>query len=289
MKFSVIIPTLNAGAQLEVLLCRLEDQTVQPDEIIVVDSASEDDTLSIASAHPLVQVLSIQRSDFDHGGTRDMALRRCRGEAVLFLTQDALPTDERYIERLTAPFADERVAAVGGRQIAYPDARPFERAVRAFNYPAADRVWDSGDIARLGVRAYLISDVCSAYRRSAYLAAGGFDHPIKTNEDMLMAQKLLRAGHRLAYSGSASVFHSHHFTLKQEYRRNRLIGWTMKHYEDRFANAEEMGEGVKLALAVVRTLVREGHVWECVPFAFNCAARLLGNRAGRHAAGKERA
>ena len=289
MTISVIIPTLNAGTQLEALLRSLEGQTVCPDEIIIVDSQSQDSTVSIASAHPLVRVIPIQRSEFDHGGTRDLALRQSAGDLVLFMTQDALPTDEHYIEHLAAPFADERIAAAGGRQIAYPHARPFEKAVRAYNYPENDRVWSAADITRLGVRAYLISDVCSAYRRSAYLAAGGFDHPIMTNEDMLMAQKLLDAGHCLAYCGSASVYHSHHFTLKQEYKRNRLIGWTMKHYEERFAHAEEMGEGVKLAVNVVKSLLRQGHVWECVPFAFNCAARLLGNRAGRRAAGKEMA
>ena len=245
--------------------------------------------IAAASAHALVQVISIQRSDFDHGGTRDMTLQQSSGDVVLFMTQDALPTDAHYIENLIAPFSDEQVAAVGGRQIAYPDARPFEKAVRSFNYPAADRVWDKADIARLGVRAYLISDVCAAYRRSAYLAVGGFDHPIMTNEDMLMAQKLLQAGYKLAYSGGASVYHSHHFTLRQEYKRNHLIGWTMKHYEERFGHAEEMGEGVKLAVNVVKSLLKQGHVLECIPFAFNCAARLLGNRAGRRAAGKEMA
>ena len=289
MKISVIIPTLNGEKQLDQLLCSLEGQSVQPDEIIVVDSASTDGTIAAASAHALVQVISIQRSDFDHGGTRDMALQQSSGDVVLFMTQDALPTDAHYIENLIAPFSDEQVTAVGGRQIAYPDARPFEKAVRSFNYPAADRVWDKADIARLGVRAYLISDVCAAYRRSAYLAVGGFDHPIMTNEDMLMAQKLLQAGYKLAYSGGASVYHSHHFTLRQEYKRNHLIGWTMKHYEERFGHAEEMGEGVKLAVNVVKSLLKQGHVLECIPFAFNCAARLLGNRAGRRAAGKEMA
>lgn len=289
MHISLVIPTLNGGKQLDRLLCSLEKQTLVPDEILVVDSASEDDTVSIASQHALVRVISIQRSDFDHGGTRDLALRQSSGDFVLFMTQDALPTDERYIEHLVAPFANESIAAVGGRQVAYPDARPYEQAVRAFNYPTSERVWDGTDIARLGVRAYLISDVCAAYRRSAYLAVGGFDHPIMTNEDMLMAQKLLQAGYKLAYSGNASVYHSHHFTLRQEYRRNHLIGWTMKHYEERFGHAEEMGEGVKLAVNVVKSLIKQGHVLECIPFAFNCAARLLGNRAGRHAAGKEMA
>ena len=39
------------------------------------------------------------------------------------------------LEQLLAPLADPAVAAVGGRQIARPEARPYERLVRTFNYP----------------------------------------------------------------------------------------------------------------------------------------------------------
>ena len=278
---SVIIPTLNAREQIEGLLGALKGQTRAPDEIIVVDSQSEDGTADAVRAVGGVRVLSVQRSAFDHGGTRDWALRLSVGDFVVFMTQDALPADERCLENLLAPFEDERIAAAGGRQIARPDARPFERLVRASNYPAESRTWDAGDIGRLGVRAFLISDVFAAYRRSAYVAAGGFDHPILTNEDMLMAQKLLQAGHRIAYRGDAAVYHSHRLTLRQEYRRNYIVGRTMKRYEERFAHVSEMGEGVALARRVMAGLLREGELGECCCFAANCAARLLGNRAGR--------
>lgn len=285
---SVIIPTLNAGDCIKKLLKSLQSQTILPDEIIVVDSQSEDDTVVAAASVPGVRVISIERASFDHGGTRDMALRQSQGEFVVFMTQDAQPTDEHCLERLLEPFKQERVAAVGGRQIAWPDARPFERLVRENNYPAQDRMWDASDIGRLGVRAYTISDVCAAYRRSAYLQSGGFDCPILTNEDMLMAERLLHAGYALAYSAGAAVYHSHHFSLRQEYARNYIIGRTMKRYEERFEHVDETGEGIALVEKTMRELLRNGHVLECFFFAANCAARLLGNRMGKRRETKER-
>lgn len=282
MKISVIIPTLNAGRQIEALIERLGKQSVKPDEILVVDSQSQDDTCARAQAAG-ARVIPILRKDFDHGGTRDLALRESCGDIVLFMTQDALPVDGDFIKNLIAPLEEAAVAAVGGRQVAYPDARPFEKAVRARNYPDMQRVWGAEDIERLGVRAFLISDVCAAYRRAAYLAVGGFDHPILTNEDMLMAERLLHAGYRLAYQGNARVYHSHRFTLAQEYRRNYIIGQTMKRYEERFEHVGEMGTGAKLAKDVLFDLVRGGHLIECFCFAANCAARLAGNRMGRRA------
>lgn len=283
MSVSVIIPTLNAGERIDRLLDAVAKQTLSPEEIIVVDSQSDDGTASRAAAHPRVRVVPIARGAFDHGGTRDMALRLSHGDFVVFLTQDALPVGNDCLERLMAPFKDPGVAAVGGRQIAYPEARPFERMIRAHNYPAESRVWRAEDISRLGVRAYLISDVCAAYRREAYLSVGGFDHPIMTNEDMLMAQKLLGAGFALAYSAEAAVYHSHRLTWRQEFRRNWVIGRTMKRYERRFQCGSEMSEGITLVKSVLAQLMENGQLAECAGFCLNCSARLLGNRLGRWA------
>jgi len=281
VSISIIIPTLNAGGHIERLLNVLLRQKRKADEIIVVDSQSQDDTVSIVSRYEGVRLIEIERSAFDHGGTRDMALRESKGDFVLFLTQDALPEDEWYISRLLAPFEDPAVAAVGGRQKPYDDARPFERAVREHNYPADSCVWTAEAIGSMGVRAFLISDCCSAYRREAYLAVGGFDHPIMTNEDMLIAEKLLHAGYKLAYCGDAAVLHSHNMTLKQQYKRNYIVGRTMKRYEERFECVKETGTGAQLALAVFKRLLREWELIECICFAADCAARLLGNRIGR--------
>ena len=285
--YSVVIPTLNAGERLLPLLDALKAQSLPPERIVVVDSESEDGTAERARGVDGVWVTEIRRAAFDHGGTRDMALRACESEFVVFMTQDAMPVDNACMEKLLAPFDDARVAAVGGRQIAYPDARPFEKLIRANNYPAENRTWGREDIPALGVRAFLISDVCAAYRRADYLAVGGFDHPILTNEDMLMAQKLLEAGRRIAYSGDAAVYHSHNFTLRQEYRRNYIIGQTMKRYEARFAYVSEMKKGTELAKNVLLELLKHGQVGECFCFAANCAARLLGNRMGRRAESKK--
>jgi rhamnosyltransferase len=288
MKISVIIPTLNAEKQIAPLLQQLKGQTLPPDEILVVDSQSEDQTAKIAAENG-ARVIPILRKEFDHGGTRHMALQSCSGDIVLFMTQDAIPADKEYIANLTAPFQNPCVGAAGGRQVAREGARPYEQAVREYSYPAEDRLWSGEDIHRLGVKAFLISDVCSAYRRSAYEKAGGFENPILTNEDMLMAAQLLRSGYSLAYAGRAAVRHSHSYTLGQEYRRNFLIGRFMQRYQERLCNVKETGEGIRLVKYVLKKLLKKGRIWESLCFCMNCAARLLGNRAGRHEEKKQQA
>lgn len=281
MRIAVIIPTYNAGAFLEPLLESLRAQTLAA-EIVVVDSGSTDDTVTVAQRFaPHVCVRQIPHEQFDHGGTRDAALRQTDADAVVFLTQDVLPTDERLLEKLVAPLDDLQVAAAFGRQVARADAPAYERLIREFNYPAQGRVWNAADIDRLGVKAYFFSDVCAVYRRSAYEAVGGFDAPLTTNEDMLMAAKLLKAGFALAYAADACVWHSHRLTLGQDYRRNKAIGYEMERYRDRLADAHTNREGVRMVRAVSVGLLRALRVGSLAAFAAHCAARLAGNRRGR--------
>lgn len=286
---SMVLPTLNGERELPALLDCLAGQTCPADEILVVDSASDDRTSEVARAYHGVRVIEIERSNFNHGLTRDLALRKTTGDYVAFLTQDALPADDCYLENLVAPLnADPKVALVSGRQLPRNDARRFEQLVREFNYPEESHVRTLDDLPRLGIKTYFASDVCSCYRRSAYIEVGGFDE-VKTNEDMLMAARLLKAGYKVAYAADAKVVHSHNLTPVEQYRRNKAVGEFLAEYEEELAAPDEVGEGSRLAKSVLGTLLHEGRPGEAAAFAADCAARLAGNRAGRRTcSGRER-
>lgn len=284
MKISLVILTLDAGEEIGNLLKRLLAQTVVPNEILVVDSASTDNTVSIAKEYPGVRVLSIERKDFNHGLTRDMALREATGDIVCFMTQDAVPANDKFVENLIAPIlSDGEIAISSGRQLPKADARRFEQLVRAFNYTDVSYVRSKADVSKLGIKTYFATDVCAAYRRSQYLELGGFG---KTNmsEDMLMAAKAINAGYKVAYAANAEVYHSHNLTLKEQYRRNYAIGVFLETNKDVVKCESEVGEGSKLVKSVSKSLISEGNIPELFAFGFDCAARLLGNRAGRRLA-----
>lgn len=288
MEISVIIPTLNAEHEIDGLLIALEHQSIQPVDILIVDSASEDKTIELVRQHKRVRLLKIDRQDFNHGTTRDMALRESRGDFVCFLTQDAVPVSDDYLERLVAPMVDDSdIALVSGRQLPKADARRFEQLVRDFNYPDAPSVRSKGDLEKFGIKTFFASDTCSAYRRTAYLECGGFDH-VNTNEDMLMAAKFIASGLKVAYEPRAEVYHSHNLTPFQQFARNRAVGFFLETHADNLMHASEIGEGGRLVKAVSSQLLREGNLVEFIAFGVDCCARLLGNRAGRRAARNER-
>lgn len=288
MDVSVIIPTLNAEHEIEDLLAALERQSLRPMEILVVDSASDDDTVSLVKMHEGIRLLQIERCDFNHGATRDMALRATTGDFVCFLTQDALPASDAYLERLVTPMVgDPSIALVSGRQLPKADARRFEQLVRSFNYPDSPSVRSKSDLNKCGIKTFFALDSCSAYRRTAYLDCGGFEY-VNTNEDMLMAARFVASGLKVAYEPDAEVYHSHNLTPSQQFARNRAVGMFLESHSDDLMHASEIGEGGRLVKAVSSQLLREGNLTEFIAFGVDCCARLLGNRAGRRAARKER-
>ncbi|MDB1866758.1 glycosyltransferase family 2 protein [Collinsella aerofaciens] len=288
MDVSVIIPTLNAEHEIEDLLAALERQSLRPMEILVVDSASDDDTVPLVKMHEGIRLLQIERCDFNHGATRDMALRATTGDFVCFLTQDALPASDAYLERLVTPMVgDPSIALVSGRQLPKADARRFEQLVRSFNYPDSPSVRSKSDLNKCGIKTFFASDSCSAYRRTAYLDCSGFEY-VNTNEDMLMAARFVASGLKVAYEPGAEVYHSHNLTPSQQFARNRAVGMFLESHSDDLMHASEIGEGGRLVKAVSSQLLREGNLTEFIAFGVDCCARLLGNRAGRRAARKER-
>lgn len=279
--FSVIIPTLNAEAELSNLLSKLCRQEWIPNEILVVDSSSEDRTSEIARSFPLVRFQRIDRLDFNHGGTRDWAFRNTSGDFVLYLTQDALPENDFYTRNILEPFDDPRVALVTGRQIPKRDARRYVQLVQEYNYPETSNTRGLSDLTSMGIKALFCSDTCSAYRRSALQEVGGIPNPCATNEDMLAAARLMKKGWMIRYEARARVVHSHNLTPSEQYRRNRLIGRFLIQYGEELSVASEVGEGLSLVQRVASRLVAEGHPIELMSFGVDCLARLLGNLAGK--------
>ena len=287
MSISVIIPTLNAERDLAGLIEKIRAQRVpEPVEIIVVDSESADRTAEIGREAG-AKVLSVARKEFDHGGTRDMALKTSAGDIVVFLTQDAVPANIYFLENLIRPLEDERVAVVTGRQLPKSNAFPMEKLVREFNYPSESHIRSEEDVERMGIKAFFCSDVCAAYNRKIYLAIGGFEHPLKTNEDMFYAAEAIRKGYRVAYAADAMVFHSHNFTPKEQYARNRIQGFEIERHRSLLGEVSQESEGMKLVKYVSSGLLRQGQIKPVFRFGMDCCARLLGSRAGRKQALRE--
>src|SRR5450759_2423090 len=122
---SVIIPTLNAEEYLRGLFQSLRNQSTKVDEVIVVDSSSDDNTVALATSLEAT-VIVVKRDEFDHGATRTIAGKRAKGEILIYLTQDVLLVNDYSIEYLVKPlYAYKDIGAAYGRQLPCQDASPY--------------------------------------------------------------------------------------------------------------------------------------------------------------------
>lgn len=108
---TVAIPTFNAASCLLETLDSVAAQTVPPDEVIVVDDASRDETLAIAHDHPVVTRV-IRRANGGTCAARNDAIEAASGDLVMTLDQDDL-WDPRYVERMSGLMAANPEAPSG--------------------------------------------------------------------------------------------------------------------------------------------------------------------------------
>ena len=112
-KIEVIIPAYRPGREFEKLIRRLKKQTCLPDTIHVINTISEQVPAKFCMEQG-VRVTHIEKAQFDHGGTRDMGIRQSDADIVVFMTQDAVPADERMTEELLKPFFEDFCGAKAG-------------------------------------------------------------------------------------------------------------------------------------------------------------------------------
>jgi rhamnosyltransferase len=275
---SVVIPTYNAGRAFDRLLTSLKGQTV-PVEIVVIDSSSTDDTLQIVLSHGL-QPIRIDRSSFNHGATRNLAIRRSRGDIIVLMTQDALLQGDRAIEYLVEPLSDPHIVAAYGRQVPREDAQLREKFARIFNYPDDAQVKDASQIPVLGIKTFFFSNVFSAIRRREFEEAGGFPEGLIMFEDILFAARLILKGYRIAYVPEAKVLHSHNYNWREIFCRYLDAGISFKRnpWFIQYASGEK--EGLKFLKEEIAYLVRRRAYGEVMYALAEAMGKYSGYKVG---------
>jgi O-antigen biosynthesis alpha-1,3-rhamnosyltransferase len=274
----VVIPTYNAGPQLLACLRPLLASPLKA-QILVVDSSSRDGTAQLA-INMGVEVISIPQHEFNHGATREMARHRVGGEIVVMLTQDAILTSPDSLRQIVAAFDDPAVVAAYGRQLPRADAKPIGAHARLFNYPQLTRIKARSDAGELGIKTAFLSNSFAAYRQSALDAVGGFPGNVIMGEDIFAAARLLLAGGKVAYVAEATVFHSHDYSVLEEFRRYFDIGvfFQREHWiVEAFGRGES--EGKRFVLSEFRYLLT--HASHLIPSAMlRTVTKYLGYRLG---------
>lgn len=282
MKYYIAVPTYNGGKIWKEVITSIKKYAPQNLYVLVIDSNSKDDTAANALAAGF-DVDTINGADFNHGGTRNIAVEKAQHEhdIIIFMTQDAIPQQDFIINIIDA-FKDEKVACAYGRQLPHVDANPLASHARYYNYPTKDYVCGYEDIPEMGIKTVFMSNSFSAYRISAFEKLGGFPSNTILCEDMYFTAKAVKAGFKVAYTANAVVRHSHNYTPMEEFKRYFDIG--VFHADEPWIREEfggAGGEGKRFILSELKYLLKSAPLW--IPLALiNNFMKILGYKIGQN-------
>ena len=201
MRLSVYIPCYNAARFIEASIRALLDQTRPPDEVLVIDDGSSDNSVALASRFP-VRVIR-HRENKGLAAARNTAFANATHSLVGAIDADVLP-DPTWMEYLLEHFVDLHVAGVSGRLIEAHRTGPA-------NAWRAEQMKQDLGLKRLAIEQpshRRLGGFGTIFRKEAVMNVGGYNERYRTNyEDVDLCARLLAAGHKLVFEPRAVAFH----------------------------------------------------------------------------------
>ncbi len=178
---SVIATVYNEGDNIHHLLESLCRQTCPPDEVVIVDGGSQDDTVarmtSYASRLPL-RIVSAPGANISRG--RNIAIQHASG-SILAITDAGVRLPDDWLEHLAGALRAASQATVASGFFRADPHSVFEAALGATTLPLADEI---------APETFLPSSRSVAVRRSAALAVGGYPEWLDYCEDLIFDLRL---------------------------------------------------------------------------------------------------
>ena len=181
---TLVVPARQEAETIGRLLDDLSQQSMQPDEIIIVDAGSTDGTREVIEARrealPGLRCLSAPGARPGRG--RNLGIEDASNEIVV-MTDAGLRLPVNWVEDLATPLLREEADATFG---AYStDAQGgFDLCVELLTC--------CNSVEAFGERAYFPTTVSLALRRDVWREAGAFPEDLAAYEDALFFQSLFR-------------------------------------------------------------------------------------------------
>jgi len=196
-------------------------------EIVVVDDASNDDCAILISQLAKRFGAKLIRLDRRSGpaAARNAGAHVSQAEIVFFLDADVVPHPECFdLVRSVLAGSEQQYSAVIGSYDTHPHdpglVSQYRNLLHAYVHHTSE-----GEVASFWTG-------CGAVRRSAFLAAGGFDTKFQfpSVEDVEFGSRLVRAGSCIALNPRIQVTHRKRWTLRSMLETDllrRSVPWTM--------------------------------------------------------------
>lgn len=183
MTISVVIPAYNEEKYLPQTLESIKKLTRPPDEIIVVNASSTDNTADVAKKYG-AKVLTEEKRTI--GYSRQIGLKAAKGDVVAFTDADAIVSSD-WLSQMERYLAQPGIIGVfGGFRV--PDGPWWYKIYINVLQPILNVFYFS--ILRIP----MATGQNMAFYKKKALSVGGFPEEFKIAEDIEIARRLMRAG-----------------------------------------------------------------------------------------------
>ena len=114
MKISVVVTVYNEEKSIEYLLDSLNNQTMLPDEVIIVDASSKDSTVKTieewGEKHRSFPISVIVRKWINRSKARNIGIRKAKNE-IIAMTDAGCRADKQWLKLLAERYKSDGVEA----------------------------------------------------------------------------------------------------------------------------------------------------------------------------------
>lgn len=200
MKISFVSTIFNEEESIEVFLGSLLKQTKLPNEVIIVDAFSKDNSLKIIQKFiPKFENKRVKFKLFKKRGNRSVGrnygIKKAQGEVILISDAGCI-LDTNWVKNITKHFSDVKIDVVSGYY--YPKTSSiFEKSLAAYTCVMPDRI---------DKKNFLPSSRSIAFKKAVWEKVKGYPEELDTCEDLVFAKNLKKLGMNFKFEKKAYVY-----------------------------------------------------------------------------------
>lgn len=197
MKVSFIATVLNEGKTIRSFLESIFNQSKKPDEIIIVDGGSTDNTIEEISSFKFSDKQMRIKLIFKSGNRavgRNEAIKKASNE-IIACSDAGCILDKNWVKNIIEPFRNPKVDVVAGYYKANAKTI-FEKCLTPYVLVMPDKISEKD---------FLPATRSMAFKKSIWKKAGGFDEKLSHNEDYAFANKLKNINANIFFQKEAIV------------------------------------------------------------------------------------
>ena len=203
MKISLIATVLNEQKTILPLLQSIEVQSKKPDEVIIVDAGSTDNTVKLIKNYQSTSQLKLRlfKKIGNRATGRNFAVKKTVGQGIV-VTDAGCILDPHWLKRITQPLINRQANVVAGFYQMTTDTL-FTHCSGLFVGTTSHNINKQSLFLR-NKHNFLPSSRSIAFTKDAWAKVGGYPEHLNFAEDLVFAQKL-RANSKMVFEPRAIV------------------------------------------------------------------------------------